>query len=287
MGAALMVEYQEKFNFGMRTGIDLPGETSGMVFTQEQMNETELATTSFGQGFTCTMVQEVAAMASVINGGTYYQPHVVKEVKDENGTVLKQNKGNILKEVISEEVSADIREYMSMSVKYGTSGKSKVQGYSMGGKTGTAEKIPRGEGNYLVSYIGFAPLDDPQVLIYVIVDEPNVESQADSSYAQYIAQAVLDEILPYMNIYPDEQTEEATQLWAGFKGIPRLDQTEAEIREEEEAEGSEIGAENPDMPEPPKDENQEETEYTNEESDGITNEEAGYEDSGEEETTEE
>ena len=90
-----------------------------------------------------------------------------------------------------------------------------------------------------------------------------------------------------MNIYPDEQTEEATQLWAGFKGIPRLDQTEAEIREEEEAEGSEIGAENPDMPEPPKDENQEETEYTNEESDGITNEEAGYEDSGEEETTEE
>ncbi|MGN0399888.1 MAG: peptidoglycan D,D-transpeptidase FtsI family protein [Blautia sp.] len=290
MGAALMVEYQEKFNFGMRTGIDLPGESSGMVFTQEQMNETELATTSFGQGFTCTMVQEVAAMASVINGGTYYQPHLVKEVRDDNGTVLKQNKGNILKEVISEEVSADIREYMSMSVKYGTSGKSKVQGYSMGGKTGTAEKIPRGEGNYLVSYIGFAPLDDPQVLIYVVVDEPNVESQADSSYAQYIAQAVLDEILPYMNIYPDEETEEETQLWAGFKGVPRLDQTEAEIREEEEAGGSEIGAENPDMPEPAEDENQEDTEYTNEESDGITNEEAGYEEgeeSGEEETQEE
>ena len=290
MGAQEFLKYQKIFNFGSSTGIDLPGEASGLIHSESALSKqsTELACAAFGQGYTCTMLQEIMAICSVINGGYYYQPRVVDKVLDENGSVVKTMEPVVSRQTISSDVSALIRQYMgAVCEKGGTGYGAKVDGYSMGGKTGTAEKIPRGEGNYLVSYIGFAPLDDPQVLIYVIVDEPNVESQADSSYAQYIAQAVLDEILPYMNIYPDEQTEEATQLWAGFKGIPRLDQTEAEIREEEEAEGSEIGAENPDMPEPPKDENQEETEYTNEESDGITNEEAGYEDSGEEETTEE
>ena len=179
MGAAKFLEYQQRFNFGTRTGIDLPNEETGLLFTEDNMYEMELSTSAFGQGFNCTMIQEISAMAAAINGGIYYQPHLVKEITDEDGKVVKSIQPNILKQPISEEVSADIREYMGMSVTDGTSKKSKVKGYSMGGKTGTAEKLNEKEkGNYLVSFIGFAPLDNPELLIYVVVDTPNVEEQA-------------------------------------------------------------------------------------------------------------
>ena len=142
------------------------------------MYEMELATSAFGQGFTCTMIQEIAAMSAAINGGTYYKPHLVKEITDQDGKVLQNITPTVMKEPVSEDVSADIREYMGMSVESGTSRSAKVQGYSMGGKTGTAEKLADTEkDNYLVSFIGFAPLDDPQMLIYVVVDTPNVDSQ--------------------------------------------------------------------------------------------------------------
>ena len=134
MGAAKFLEYQQRFNFGTRTGIDLPNEETGLLFTEDNMYEMELSTSAFGQGFNCTMIQEISAMAAAINGGIYYQPHLVKEITDEDGKVVKSIQPNILKQPISEEVSADIREYMGMSVTDGTSKKSKVKGYSMGGK---------------------------------------------------------------------------------------------------------------------------------------------------------
>lgn len=279
MGRTTMLTYQDKFNFGSRTGIDLPGEGTGLLYTEENMNETELATTSFGQGFTCTMIQELAALSACINGGTYYQPHMVKEIKDGDGMITRSISANVLKEVISQEVSADIREYMGMSVKEGTSQTAKIPGYSMGGKTGTAEKAPRNQGNYLVSFVGFAPLNDPQVVIYVVVDEPNVEEQASSTYAQYIAQAVLSEILPYLNIYPDEATDQPLQFWEEFGGVSRLDQS-TNGDENDGTRGSVIdGIDNPDMPEPPEDEEEEgEIEYNDEDSEGITNQAAGFED---------
>ncbi|MFQ7500816.1 MAG: peptidoglycan D,D-transpeptidase FtsI family protein, partial [Blautia coccoides] len=185
MGKETLLSYQDKFNFGTRTGIDLPGEGTGILFSLDNMFDTELATTTFGQGFTCTMIQEIAAISACINGGTYYQPHLVKEIRDQDNNTIKSISGNVLKEVISQEVSADIRKYMGMSVEHGTSQTAKIPGYSMGGKTGTAEKVPRGNHKYLVSFVGFAPLDDPEVVIYVVVDEPNVEEQASSTYAQY------------------------------------------------------------------------------------------------------
>ena len=127
----------------------------------------------------------------------------------------------LMKQTISSNISADIRTYMQASVEYGTSRYSKVQGYSSGGKTGTAEKLPRGNGKYLVSFIGFAPVDDPEIVIYVVVDEPNVEDQASSTYAQYIAQGILSEVLPYLNIVPDETSDgyiPTTETWEGFEG---------------------------------------------------------------------
>ena len=160
-------------------------------------------------------------MCSVINGGYYYQPHLVTKIKDASGATVKNISPILQKQTISESISADIRSYMQASVEQGTSMTSKVQGYSSGGKTGTAEKFPRGNGKYVVSFIGFAPVEEPQVVIYVVIDEPNVEDQASSVYAQYVAQAILSEMLPYMNIQPDESTDGTipeTELWEKFSG---------------------------------------------------------------------
>ena len=269
MGVTQFLEYQHRFNFGTRTGIDLPNEETGLLFTEDNMYEMELSTSAFGQGFNCTMIQEIAAMAAAINGGIYYQPHLVKEITDEDGKVVKSIQSNILKQPISEEVSADIREYMGMSVTDGTSKKAKVKGYSMGGKTGTAEKLNEKEkGNYLVSFIGFAPLDKPELLIYAVVDTPNVEEQATSSYPQFLAQAILSEVLPYMNIYMDEPTTEETVLWEGFYGVPKLTDIEKD------------GVSNPYgtiLDQGFGDGDPQDVEKNDEHSDGITNEDAGIE----------
>lgn len=221
MGAIQFIKSQSLFNFGTRTGIDLPNEGAGIIHTKDTMGETELACSAFGQGFTCTMIQEINAMSSVINGGYYYQPHLVTKILDSSGSTVKIVTPTLLKQTISSAISADIRSYMALSVQQGTSRHSKVQGYSSGGKTGTAEKYPRGNGKYLVSFIGFAPVDDPAVVIYVVVDEPNVDDQANSTYPQYIAQGILSELLPYLNVKPDESedgTVPETELWEGFKG---------------------------------------------------------------------
>lgn len=207
MGAEQFIKTQSVFNFGTRTGIDLPNEGSGIIHTTDTMGETELACSAFGQGFTCTMIQEINAMCSVINGGYYYQPHLVKAIKDSSGGIVKSIEPTLLKQTISSGISSDIRSYMELSVKQGTSRTSKVQGYSSGGKTGTAEKYPRGNHKYLVSFIGFAPVERPEVVIYVVVDEPNVEDQANSTYAQFIAQGILSQLLPYLNIIPDETVD--------------------------------------------------------------------------------
>ena len=221
MGAENFLKAQSTFNFGSRTGIDLPNEGYGIMHTIETMKETELACSAFGQGFSCTMIQEINAMCSVINGGYYYQPHLVTKIKDASGATVRTISPLLQKQTISESISADIRSYMQASVEQGTSMTSKVQGYSSGGKTGTAEKFPRGNGKYVVSFIGFAPVYTPQVLIYVVIDEPNVEDQASSIYPQYVAQAILSELLPYMNIQPDESTDGTipeTELWEKFSG---------------------------------------------------------------------
>lgn len=222
MGAEQFIKAQSLFNFGSRTGIDLPNEGSGIIHTMDTMGETELACSAFGQGYTCTMLQEINAMSSVINGGYYYQPHLVKEIQDSNGSTVKTVEPVLLKQTISSEISAAIRSYMEDSVIEGTSRHSKVQGYSSGGKTGTAEKFPRGNKKYLVSFITFAPVEEPQVIVYVVVDEPNAEEQADSKYPQYIAQGILSELLPYLNVGPDEAEEGVvpeTELWEGFDGV--------------------------------------------------------------------
>ena len=163
MGTEAFLKAQSLFNFGSRTGIDLPNEGAGVIHTTETMGETELACSAFGQGFTCTMLQEINAMCSVINGGYYYQPHLVTAVKDSSGGTVRTINPVLLKQTISSDISADIRSYMQASVLEGTSRTSKVEGYSSGGKTGTAEKLPRGNKKYIVSFITF-PIAPPTTM---------------------------------------------------------------------------------------------------------------------------
>ncbi len=199
--------YQSIFNFGQKTGIDLPGEalTAGLVYTEENMTTIDMATNAFGQNYNATMVQMVSAFSSVINGGTYYKPYLVSEIIDANGKTVSTVEPTVLKQTISKSTSDIMKEYLYSTVSKGTGKTAKVDGYSMGGKTGTAEKVGRDKENYVVSFLGFAPYENPELVIYCVVDEPNTEDQPHSYYAQNIVREILEEVFPYMNIYQDEE----------------------------------------------------------------------------------
>ena len=268
LGPEEFLKYQKIFNFGSTTGIDLPGEATGILHSEENLSSgsTELASASFGQGYTCTMIQEIAAICSAINGGYYYQPHVVSKIMNEDGDVIKDIQPVVTKQTVSSDVSALIRQYMGAVMESdGTGAAAKVDGYSMGGKTGTAQKYPREDKKYLVSFIGFAPLDDPQVVVYVVVDEPNAESQADSLYAQYLYKGIMTEILPYLNIFQDEEVTD--------KPNAKMSYLEDLINQKVESTGQSDSTDDTATAAPPEDDS-ETTLNNKQESDGITDEEA-------------
>ena len=211
IGAENFCRYQHIFGFGEYTGIDLPGEaaTEALLYQADNMGEVELATNSFGQGFNVTMTQMVSAFSSLINGGYYYEPHVVKQIQDENGNVIETKDPVLLRKTVSAETSAQLREYMGATMDYGTGKDAGVEGYDIGAKTGTAEKLPRGNGKYLLSYLGYAPQNNPEIVIYVVVDEPNVENQDDSSLVKKLAKSIMEEAFPYLGITTIEESEQA------------------------------------------------------------------------------
>lgn len=204
VGKENFCKVQRLFGFGSRTGIDLPGEadTAPLIHTPEDMSSSDLATNSFGQNFNCTMVQLAAAFASGINGGSYYQPHVVKRILNAQGAVVRDIRPELVRETCSAETSAFLRKALLRTVSEGTGKAAGIEGYEIGGKTGTAQKYPRESRNYLLSFCGFAPADDPQVLCYVVVDTPYTEDQPHSSFASEIFHNIMEEILPYLNVFP-------------------------------------------------------------------------------------
>ena len=220
MGKNTFLRYVRDFGFGKKTGLDLPGESTGTIFSNDTMHSVELATSSFGQGQTVTMIQMAAAISAVVNGGSYYEPHVVKEVDSESGTLVSSNDDTMIKKVITEDTSELIRGYLYETVEDGTANPASVKGYSIGGKTGTAEKSPRGQGNYLVSFIGFTPVEDPEVLIYVVIDEPNVEDQAHSTYATEFASDVMKDVLPLLGVYKDSGSKKSKKNAASQVTLP-------------------------------------------------------------------
>ena len=245
-------KYQNMFNLGLRTGIDLPGEarTDSLLYYSEDtapsenlvMGSTDLATNSFGQNYNVTMIQMAAAFSSCINGGYYYQPHVVKRILDSNGGTVQNIEPVVLREPVSSKTSSLICQYL-YNTMYGetdangnnaTGKAARIAGYAMGGKTGTAEKIPRDKTNYLVSFIGFAPAENPEVVLYVVVDEPNAEKQSSSSFAMEIWKNIMEEALPYLNIYPTEEIpEDMVDEVEAAQEEEAAEETPAEEEEEE------------------------------------------------------
>lgn len=209
LGAEEFTRYQELFGFGELTGIDLPGEasTEGLLYEAENMDAASLATNAFGQNFNVTMTQLAASFCSLVNGGNYYEPHVVKQIQDENGNVTETKDPVLVRKTISKETSDIIKDYMYGVVEEGTGKTAAVEGYAIGGKTGTAEKLPRGNGKYLVSFIGYAPQENPQVVVYVVINEPNAAGQANSGFATELASNIMEEIFPYLGI--EKTTEKA------------------------------------------------------------------------------
>ena len=202
IGAVDFTKYQHIFGFGEMTGIDLPGEaeTSGLLYTADNMDETSLATNAFGQNFNVTMTQMMAGFCSLINGGYYYEPHIVKQIQDENGNVIENVDPVLVKRTVSEETSTLVKDYMRGVVLEGSGQPADIAGYEVGGKTGTAEKLPRSEGKNLVSFIAYAPQENPEIAVYVVIDEPNEYDQAQSSLAVQMASDIMKEIFPYLGI---------------------------------------------------------------------------------------
>lgn len=206
-------DYQHNFNFGLRTNIDLAGEarTVGLIYDADSMGPTELATCSFGQGFNVTMIQMITGFCSLINGGNYYEPHMVSRVISQDGSTVKTMEPRLLKQTVSPSVSDTIIDYCNGVVTEGTGVTARPAGYAIGGKTGTAETIPRDNGEYVVSFMGYAPADDPQIAIYVVVDRPNVADQDDAKFATKLVRSILTEALPYLGIFMTEEVSEKEQ----------------------------------------------------------------------------
>ena len=215
-GAENFVKYQHIFGFGEKTGIDLPGEadTKDLIYTADTLGKTSLATNSFGQNYNVSMIQMAAGFSSIVNGGSYYKPHVVKQILNANGTVIKDVEPELVRVTNSKSTSDFLKEALYQTVEQGTGRPAKIQGYHVGGKTGTAQKLPRSEKNYLVSFCGFAPVEDPELLVYVIVDTPNLEgeAQASASFATKIEQKIMKDALQFLNIPPQGETDPEDSL---------------------------------------------------------------------------
>lgn len=210
IGKDEFVKFLQEFNFGLKTNIDLAGEarTASLVFNETSMGPTELATSSFGQGFNVTMIQMITGFSALINGGYYYEPHMVSRITSSDGSVVQNIEPRLLKQVISAETSEKVREYCLQVVEgeHGTGKRAKPAGYRIGGKTGTAETVSkngkREKDEYVVSFLGYAPAEDPQIAIYVVLNRPNARDQdLETRKACIIAKNVLTEVLPYLNIF--------------------------------------------------------------------------------------
>lgn len=249
LGKDRFVDYQRLFGMGLKTNVDLAGEarTASMVYTKDNIGPTDLATNSFGQSFNATMIQMITGFCSLINGGYYYEPHIVDKITTADGATIENIEPRVLKRTISQATSDKVREYCNtvVSGEKGTGKTARPAGYMIGGKTGTAETLPRGNDEYVVSFMGYAPVDDPQIAIYVVVDRPNIQYQDKARQATGIVRNVLTEVLPYLNIYMTEELsdKEREELEALQIQIRMADDVEDEPETDEE--GNPVDPANP------------------------------------------
>ena len=204
LGKDKLFNYIDKFGFGAKTGVDLNGEGKGIIFNLDNVGPVELATTAFGQGVSVTPIQQITAVSAAINGGYLMKPYIVKSLNEpETNAVIVQNKEEIVRKVISEETSEKVRYALESVVSNGTGRPAYIDGYRVGGKTGTAQKVENGAymvGNYIVSFIGFLPADDPEVIVYIAIDNAKGAVQYGGTIAAPIARTVLVDSINALNI---------------------------------------------------------------------------------------
>ena len=225
MGPDIFYHYQKLFGFGELTGIDLPGEALGILHNLDGLRPVELATSSFGQSFNVTPIQMLNGFAAVINGGNLMQPYIVKQIVSEDGSAINETTPILKRKVISKESSQVLRNYLESVVDGGTGKKAKVEGYRIGGKTGTAEKLPREEGKYVLSFIGYAPVENPQIIVLVLLDETKYYSEGSGTAAP-VAKEIFQNVLPYMGIEPSttEEIEKTSNVeLPDYKGLNLLE----------------------------------------------------------------
>lgn len=221
LGKERLFKYINDFGFGKKTGIDLNGESSGILFNLNKVGPVELATTAFGQGISVSAIQQITAVSATVNGGTLYKPYVVKRIVEPNtNEIIKETKPTIVKKVISNETSNTVRMALETVVAYGTGRNAYIEGYRVGGKTGTAQKVQNGvymHGNYILSFIGFLPADNPQAVVYVAVDNPKGVVQYGGTISAPIAKNIMIDIIDALNIPKSEYTLDKVYNWYDTK----------------------------------------------------------------------
>lgn len=217
LGKDTLFKYIHNFGFGQKTGIDLEGEGTGILFPLDKVGPVELATTAFGQGVSVTPIQQVAAVSAAINGGTLYQPYVAKQLVDSQTNEVVMKKSPVAKrKVISEKTSEQIRYALESVVAQGSGKKAFIEGYRVGGKTGTAQKAQGGrylENNYILSFIGFAPADDPQIVVYVAVDNPKNAIQFGGQVAAPIVGNIIEDSMRVLGVEQRKNQLEKKVTW--------------------------------------------------------------------------
>lgn len=221
LGVDKLMSYINKFGFGEKTGIDLNGESSGILFNPNRMGPVELATTSFGQGISVTPIQQVAAVSAVINNGYLYQPYIVKSLEEpETKSIVKLNEPVLRRRVISEESSKLARFALESVVANGSGRNAYIENYRVGGKTGTAQKVEDGhylDGNYILSFVGFMPADDPKIVVYVAIDNPKGVTQYGGVVAAPIAKSILETAISVLNIESSTEVMPREYNWNDTK----------------------------------------------------------------------
>lgn len=230
LGNQKFKDYYKRFGFMDATGFELPGEASGLFFNDEDFNEAELATSSFGQGFNITPLQLITAMSAITNDGKMIKPKIVKELVDDEGNIVKSFETEVIRDVISKDTAKKVREILEGVVSEGTAKNAYIRGMRVAGKTGTSEKAPRGNRKYVASFLGFAPANNPEIIGLVVLDEPPADGlYMGGQIAAPTFQKIFDSTLRYLNIDPQYTEEELTQAETTVPNVEGLTVKEAEI----------------------------------------------------------
>ncbi len=218
LGKETLFAYIDKFGYGKKTGIDLNGESSGILFSLSKVGPVELATTAFGQGVSVTALQQVTAVSAAINGGTLYKPYIMKRVVEhETGQIIKEVKPTVIRDnIITEDTSEQVRMTLESVVSLGTGRNAYIDGYRVGGKTGTAQKVNNGvymTGNYIVSFIGFLPANDPKIVVYLAIDNPKGITQYGGTVSAPIVKNIMEDAIVALGIEKQDGGTEKEYQW--------------------------------------------------------------------------